>query len=191
VRASTYLDIAFEDQRLRLDNPVALHDALVAQGGVDRAHRLWQNTLRDNPESMEGRLFAAWTDALTGGEAGVAEASRYASEDPPPPLAIATLAYASLVDAQHVQAMSHVERLCRVGSGGREAYRRLMGALERYDMQHPGGPWVYCLTARILAAKGLSREAALAVDLCEARCADNTCEQSVTALRTHLAAKGN
>jgi len=190
-KAKDYLDLALADPQLRLENPFALHDALMAQGRGDDALNLWSDLVRGDPESPSGRVMVEWTRMQLGRAADVATVARYAAEDEPEPMAVATSAYAALVDRRYDDAAQQVDRLCDLPGDDRTALRRLMGALERYDARTPGQPRVFCLTARLLLGEGLTKEASLAVDLCEAQCRDDSCASAVAALRARLVMESN
>jgi tetratricopeptide (TPR) repeat protein len=168
-----------------VEQAITVHDFYVSQGDVRAAVLLWQTTLERFPDSLEARTLSAWTRALAGAiSEAKAEIATLADVAPDEPLVVATRAYLALAQGQYYDAMSLTKTLCRTGDRGANGRRRLLGSLERFHGQRPDIPWPFCMAGQLLVADGNMEAATMSVDLCDQRCSDRACRESVESLRS-------
>ncbi len=164
----------------------AVHDFFVSQGEFERGVELWKGFVRRYPDSGAGRAFLAWSRALAGfGVQGRGDATALAHALPPKPLALSTLVYIELVEANYDRAVEHAETLCGLGDAS-AARKRLLGALERFDRARPGVPWTFCLVARLIMVDDTAPAVEVSIGMCEQRCHDDACRRYIRTLRAKL-----
>ena len=171
-----------------IDQAIGVHDFFVAQHVPARAVQLWSDFVERFPDSVEARSFAAWSKALAGDlDRARAEANTLIEQGHEPVLVTATLAYVALVEDRYNVATDKTLALCGAGDLGADARRRLLGALEAFDLRRPGVPWTYCLAAQLLIADGRIDPARVFVDLCAQHCGDDpACDKHAQSLRERL-----
>jgi tetratricopeptide (TPR) repeat protein len=196
-RARTLFELCAGGGLASIDQAIVVHDFFVSQGEADRAVLVWKNLSDLSPDSLDARVFLAWSHALAGDlERAAADSLSLRGQATFPkssltpfyelPLLSATLAYIDLARRKYDAAAVRTDALCATGPDGADARRRLLSALERFDLEHPGVPWTFCLAARLLIAEGNLEGADLFVALCNERCAEPACHERVAHLRSQL-----
>jgi tetratricopeptide (TPR) repeat protein len=168
-----------------ISEAVAVHDLIIAQSAPSRAAEFWADFLQRVPDSVGARGFAAWSRALAGDiSAARAQADSLMAEGNEEPLALATLAYVELLEERYEPVDARVSALCAMGDRGADARRRMLGALEVFDLKKPGVPWTYCLTAELLLADGRAEPARVFMELCQQHCRDDpACRAKIESLK--------
>lgn len=190
-RAGAYLTIAVKSGLESFEQIVALNDALVAHGRSAETPGTWDEFMRANPDSSEGRLFATWAAVLTGDTGDVQLARSTAELDSPNPMAFAILAFAALLEGRAEAAAAELERFCTSVPHRLESHRRLLLALEIFHERQPDSPWTYGLTARLLLSTGRMRAAEMAIDFFREKCESEACAQYADRLTSLLTQPGN
>jgi len=160
-----------------LDQAVGMFDLQVRQGHFDDAVAVWTSlpeALRANPKAQ---AWLCWARAVAGQDEGaLALASQIETSGQAMPLTLAARALVGLQTHHPEDATRAVTKLAGVGDAARDARRRLLNAIRRYDMATPGDPWAVCLAARVLIADGQSNAGRAFTDLCSKQCHGPACE---------------
>lgn len=133
-------------------NAAALYEAA---GHVQHAMALWEEYTARDPANDEANTMHAWALALNGKFADVEPVLRPVRDDAPfRAFRLAARALASLGLEQQEAAVAACRELCGLEESASEPRQRLLKALERFDLERPGVPWTYLLTAMLLDAEG-------------------------------------
>lgn len=141
------------------------------------------------PKNAEALGLLAWSLALSGDlQAAEIQCDQRIRNVRTTPLITATRAYIALNRGRFASAAAATESLCTVGYEADGARAQLKGALERFDREHPGVPWTFCLVARLLLTEGNLDGATVSLRLCHERCTDEACRRQVHKLMTDIGA---
>jgi len=170
-----------------VDQAVAVQDFYFSQRLADRAAAMWETFLSRSATPVEGRGFAAWSNALAGRvEQARSLAHSVVREHGEHPLAVAALAYVSLAEGDYEGARSHVATLSACGLRGAEARRRFLAGLEFFDEKHTGVAWTFYLAAVVLHSEGQADKARVFADLFDQHCVEAACDGHRAGLRALL-----
>jgi len=177
---------------LTIEQAQAVSDFFVARQQWTRAEAVWNSRLSQAPEPTNTRLRLGWVYAMQGdlsrAKATLPEPDASATDSP---LALSLRAFIALRAGNYKDAVEHVRRLNAPSRRAKEARRRLLSALERFDHVSPGNPWTFCVAARLLLANGQREAARTSLGLCRSRCADDLCRQEAELIDAALNGPGN
>ena len=187
---------ALTNNKYEVPAHMGLAEMDILEGTPDSLHaangRL-TNMLDWMPKNAEARGLLAWSLSQSGYlQAAETQCDQRIRGVQSTPLIMATQAYIALAYGRYASASAATESLCTIGNEADGARAQLKGSLERFDREHPGVPWTFCLVARLLLAEGNQSGAMVSLRLCSERCADEACRRQVHKLMTDIdAAKGN
>lgn len=185
--ASQLLASAGQGHVQRVDQAIGMFDLQVRHGHFDDAVAVWTSlpeALRADPTAQ---AWLCWARAVAGQHAdALALASRLEKRGKDVPLTLAARALVGLQTHHPEDATQAVTKLAGVGDAAEDARRRLLNAIQRYDMATKGDPWAVCLAARVLIADGQSDAGRAFTDLCSKQCQGPACEAWVGELMLAL-----
>jgi tetratricopeptide (TPR) repeat protein len=170
-----------------LEQAVAMFDLLLRQGDFDAAADVWSaagTTLHANLDVLGWQAWAHAVAERTTSAKRLAEQVETATG--PTPLTLATRVLVGLQGQDPPAATAAVTQLTQMGDEAADARRRLLNALQRHDIDHPGDPWTICLAARVLIADGQRDAGRAFTDLCAELCRSEGCDAWVGTLITSL-----
>jgi len=166
-----------------LTEAVGMFDAFVRQGAMDQAVGVWSDLLLRKPDSEEVRAWSAWSLAVAERpDQAVAMADRVGPTLTSAPLVTAARTLAALQKKDYPGAAGALLSLVGNRDGQGDVIHRLLMALERHDLNHPGDPWTICLAARLLIADGQLDAGRAFTDLCANQCMNGGCDAWVGTL---------
>lgn len=173
--------------RLSFSETLAIHDAVLAVGGVPQALAMWDAQWRQGNTSPAVYVFREWARAV-GGTTDSTETNSMVDSFPPPltALRVATETMIAMNREDWMAAQESVERLAAPGPAFVEARRRFLQALEYFDRRNDATPWTYCFAARLVLADGRNDAATVSLKLCEDRCAKPECRDYARRVRAMI-----
>lgn len=180
------------EQPLVFSEMLAIHDFLVEKRDFETLLVFWARQLAKLPQDIAVREMELWSRGLAGrmeevSKEWTAAAARTATHGPDT-MALST--WMALAEGRNAEAVTQMRMLVRPSPALSAVRRRLLTALEVYDENHPGNPWTYCLTARMLLAEGNDPAGRAFTGLCRDHCADDTCPAYVRELELLIGAAG-